>query len=1209
MADDEQKASEEAVAQQEGAGEVTEDNQQQGETVENGEGEQVQESGQGEGETDTTAQVGDGEGAGETQEGKAEEAKDSDEKNDDETVKETQQENTEQTGESAKDGEQATPKDETVDQPEAAETEEQPQAETTEQAAETTEEQPEAGTGEQPQETADATDQPTEVGDKPAEPTDATEQPTDEQPPADTTEPSQDPEVAEGGVEVSEEKQTETVEPAQGQGEAAPEPTQESQPGEPPAEKPTAEQDDSQMQVPATTPAVFDMDVEEKSATPAKGAEIPEAPMEPEIESVKSEEPGPNALNLVWSFGVNRNVPVINLTDDQRKAVLYTCAHTAVVYDYANNSQRLLQGHCNNISCTCVSEDKRWIATADKGPNSCVIVWDSYTGIPVQTLFDAHPDGGVVSMRMTPDAKYLATLSANAKQQTLAIWDWTTECETPLCTAGLDESYGLQHYVMFNPEDTTQIVTNSESQVIFYAWKNGQLEYFAPSLTDQDFNRAVGNYSQSIFVSCSTKAYTATSAGNIVVWDNNRPISGPISLEPSPNKKAFKLVRLQERGITVVTTTDNYVVTADVLGHVKFYDWHLRMSNWYSDFDVGPINALSFEYIPEFSHEAGYDSDFPPDATIAARPFVTRDYTIGTSTALIAHVVADGTKVKVIHREHDAAIHAIAAHPTKPFVCIGSYAGYLKVWNYKTKEVVTSRMFPRGAHIRCIGYDPAGCYLAIGFTNGCVRIVDAITLEEECPEPFRFSRDAVTHCAFSHDSMWLATADADYCVTVYKAQPRSVDEPWIYLGKQRAHYKPIRGVMFGTALDSDSPRLLSVGEDRTLVEYDIFNSNTDDLRLISSDRIEQSAIPQCFALYPPITKENFLLLANDQFKFKLYNSTTKMCRKTILGPTYGSPLQRMEVLPTEGAVTEDRYLAYITKDKVGLHIMPLDGNPHNSMALIAHPGQVANLACSYDGKHVFTAGGTDAAVHMWNVNIPVLEAGAKLGGEDLIPFYGLLEGGRQGELFAELEDYFYYAQIRSQGVDTMDSRKVSTKIILSEVPFVMRALGFYPSEQEIEDMLNEVKFSNYVETGKYVTEIDLGEFIRLYVNHRPAFGLSTDQLQRAFEILGVLDNNGTPAIDRGELLDLLQSKGEHMTETELAEYLTTLLGCNPEGGSSELGRYDPDHAGDVIEDELPENITADMFADEVLGFGYAPEESPAPQSAGNASKAQIMAMP
>ena len=45
-------------------------------------------------------------------------------------------------------------------------------------------------------------------------------------------------------------------------------------------------------------------------------------------------------------------------------------------------------------------------------------------------------------------------------------------------------------------------------------------------------------------------------------------------------------------------------------------------------------------------------------------------------------------------------------------------------------------------------------------------------------------------------------------------------------------------------------------------------------------------------------------------------------------------------------------------------------------------------------------------------NFRALKALVCLGGEDLIPFYGLLDGGREGELFAELEDYFYYSQMR-----------------------------------------------------------------------------------------------------------------------------------------------------------------------------------------------------
>ena len=44
-------------------------------------------------------------------------------------------------------------------------------------------------------------------------------------------------------------------------------------------------------------------------------------------------------------------------------------------------------------------------------------------------------------------------------------------------------------------------------------------------------------------------------------------------------------------------------------------------------------------------------------------------------------------------------------------------------------------------------------------------------------------------------------------------------------------------------------------------------------------------------------------------------------------------------------------------------------------------------------------------------SLSALEASAKLGGEGLNPFYAMLDGGRDGEFFAELEDYFYYAQI------------------------------------------------------------------------------------------------------------------------------------------------------------------------------------------------------
>lgn len=81
------------------------------------------------------------------------------------------------------------------------------------------------------------------------------------------------------------------------------------------------------------------------------------------------------------------------------------------------------------------------------------------------------------------------------------------------------------------------------------------------------------------------------------------------------------------------------------------------------------------------------------------------------------------------------------------------------------------------------------------------------------------------------------------------------------------------------------------------MEYDLLSSSTDDLKILQYSRIEQSAIPLCLDWYPAITKETFLVVANDEYKMKLLNTTTKMCRKTFLAPTFGSPVKRYNNQP------------------------------------------------------------------------------------------------------------------------------------------------------------------------------------------------------------------------------------------------------------------------------------------------------------------------
>ncbi|KAM9624852.1 cilia- and flagella-associated protein 251 [Morphnus guianensis] len=892
-------------------------------------------------------------------------------------------------------------------------------------------------------------------------------------------------------------------------------------------------------------------------------------------------------LSLSWVLGYNSSLAVHSLMDGEDRVLLYVSSHTVVIHDVLGNRQSHLQGHTNVISCLCVSDDRRWVATADRGPDALIIVWDSFSGIPVRTIFESHPEDGVSAIAISQDAKYLATISAGTVQR-VCVWKWTSPTEKPMCSTELRPEFGYQDYVIFNPQNPCEFVSNSKTQVMFYLWDDAGLQYGAPLLSSQTFNSVVGHFSQSVFHFNNSQALTGTSAGKLVVWDVVGSRTPSKELQPKPHSiKATKLVPMQKDSLTVLKVFESCIVTGDVKGQVKFYDGQLQLLTCYSHSKVGPIRSISFSKTPPD----------PPSASPAcstscipsSQPFVIRNFILSTSNATVLRVATDRTNFEKVMEEAKKAVNAIACHPRQALVAVGSDCGLLKVWDYQQTKHLVSRIFSE-AGIQCLSYDPQGYFLAAGFTDGSVYILDAISLQSSCRE-FKFSRGPITHISFSHDSEYFATADEEYSVTVYKSVLQNGSRCWEHLAGLHSHYKPIRSILFGVQLDSNEPRLLSLGEDRQLVEYDLNSSSKDHLVVLHRDRIEQIAVPLCLAWYPQLSTESFLLTANNCYKMKLYNTTTKMCRKTLLGPTYGSALEKIQILPpTNSTDPQKRYLAYITKDKVGLQILPVDGNPHKSSAFICHPDGVSDLASSYDGCYVFTVGGNDCTLMKWEVNLNALDAAASLGGEDLIPFYNLLDGGREGKFFRELEDYFYYAQLRSHGIDTLETRQVSTHIPLEEIPSVMRAMGFYPSEEKIEEMINEVKFSKYVDTGEQVTKISLGDFIKLYINHRPVFGLSMKKIQQAFRVLGYDNENGDKVIDRGDLLLLLQCRGEHMTEDELVQCLTTLLGRRPAGGGSELDTYDPSGAAALTEEEIPAEITAEIFATDILGLPIAEPE-------------------
>jgi hypothetical protein len=65
----------------------------------------------------------------------------------------------------------------------------------------------------------------------------------------------------------------------------------------------------------------------------------------------------------------------------------------------------------------------------------------------------------------------------------------------------------------------------------------------------------------------------------------------------------------------------------------------------------------------------------------------------------------------------------------------------------------------------------------------------------------------------------------------------------------------------------------------------------------------------------------------------------------------------------------------------------------------------------------------------------------------------------------------------------------------------MRAMGYYPTEMEVKNMIDEVRYSVLTEEGQHKSHITREDFIKLFVNHRPVYGIGKNNIIEAFQAL------------------------------------------------------------------------------------------------------------
>lgn len=474
--------------------------------------------------------------------------------------------------------------------------------------------------------------------------------------------------------------------------------------------------------------------------------------------------------NLNWAFGFNKDKVsgIHSLCANGRNAFLTMSSHSAVVYDYENRSQTILQGHCNKIACCVVDKSKRWIVTADIGHDPIMIVWDAISCLPVKTYNTPH-EHGVSAIDISDDAVFIATLSAQdpnaGADQQIAIWAWTAEEMEPVLRQSID-SDEAHTSIKFNPQNKSQIVSSGPKTVCFWHWDEYTLESYTGKVSKTDLGNYTGHFVSSLFLPGTVNALSATSDGYIILWEGQSDAS---TSSAQLMKIAAKVLRLVDCGINLMCTTANdYLVLGCADGAVRFYDFYLRLEAWFEDLAAGAVTSVTFAdaLCPFSAGEAGAPGlrFWVPDFIVGT----VDAFVIGVESALFDEVKREDRRGILLLQGMSSYIAAVACHPGQPLIAILCSNGTLQLWNYELKLLMCIREFPSdpenknipkgSVHATCLSFDNTGGFLAVGFSSGIVKILDSNTMGDLIS--FAPTSDAIVKLKFSQTGNFLAGYDS-----------------------------------------------------------------------------------------------------------------------------------------------------------------------------------------------------------------------------------------------------------------------------------------------------------------------------------------------------------------------------------------------------------------------------------------------------------------
>ncbi|XP_055954047.1 cilia- and flagella-associated protein 251-like [Argiope bruennichi] len=941
-------------------------------------------------------------------------------------------------------------------------------------------------------------------------------------------------------------------------------------------------------------------------------------------------------FKLHWIFGYNTNVPIINTSSATVKGIFFAAGSIGVWYDWIENRQHMFSGHVNDISSVAITKDKTYIATADYGMENSLIIWNARNGNIAFIVSGYFPNEGVAWMCFSEDGNILLTLSGGIPQE-LSLWKWKLLEMAPYCTYTFKDNDQFQHYTTFHSKDSSHFTSCSKKDVHFFKVDESGIVSSAlnlGSLYDEKACKQAGNFTETIFSSLSSLAFTGTTKGKIVLWScplysKDKTVNLNITKLTLDPKQRICLRMMQifapHCSITFLATCGDLIVAGTSESKVCFFDENFVLQ-WSIEIGRGSIVSVSFNFKPRFTFKQAVLKALGKELEKES-PLERNDFIVCTSMGYAGYVNISSSEKRDILFGTSYPIRSVTVHPSRAYMYIGDYNGGLQKWDYNTKTLMRKDIFQESdAQIECLSIDNNGTYVACGLLNGKVVIFDAVSFAAKpC-----FTADIghrLTTVKFSPDPQHLIVTDEASYVSRYhlhlivppevyqmlgkdKAPP---EEPvWYYNGRSHQHRGKIVDCIFNNPSKSGNLYFFTLGEDHFIIQYNITNSKNMEIEVSQRMNLNISCVPLCMCFYPLYGLSTCIAIIADDGKLRIYNFQDEKMIKMISIPLYEEPLKRIMLLEypahsadsieEKEATNLEQYFIFCTTHSIGLAKYPLDGNPYGSLALASHPCGVNAIIANQQQTFLFTTGLKDSWIYMYEINHMALLKSEQKGGKGLDAFKTLFpinEDPDEMKKLLILSVYSLESEIKMLKLGSDKEFLLKGEIPINCLEYVLSALGCFLSSDEFQLMLNDIDFANkYLHNGKKET-LDCLEIMKLYVNYRPKESLTKEKITHAFKEL-ISSEEDPDKVIKPHFISILESGGDPLLESELITIVQTLKDTEDVVPSvdenakveSFIHTSEPESANKDAPDDLviPDIITEEIFFQDILCMEKAKED-------------------